>query len=149
MGLNVSTQRIAVFVLVKIGFWKFYAVEPNVGDFNFADYKLWGIIFYAAIVFGLNKNILFKSVLGHCEWLDNHVHRALWWDSKLHMIFPHQFDRKKILTIFCQIDVENEKYYYRFRKTIIMTYRMDYRGWDQLFWNPCSIFIFSKVPNLC
>ena len=29
-----------------------------------------GIIFYAAVVFGLDKNILFKSVLGHCEWLN-------------------------------------------------------------------------------
>ena len=27
---------------------------------------LWGISFHAAIVFGLGKNQLFKSVLGHC-----------------------------------------------------------------------------------
>jgi hypothetical protein len=27
---------------------------------------LWGINFHAMIVFGLGKNLLFKSVLGHC-----------------------------------------------------------------------------------
>ena len=27
---------------------------------------LWGISFHAVIVFGPGKNILFKSVLGHC-----------------------------------------------------------------------------------
>ena len=30
---------------------------------------LWGISFHAAIVFGLGKNLLFKSVLGHCAEL--------------------------------------------------------------------------------
>ena len=30
---------------------------------------LWGISFHAVIVFGLGKNLLFKSVLGHCELL--------------------------------------------------------------------------------
>jgi hypothetical protein len=28
---------------------------------------LWGISIHAVIVFGLGKNLLFKSVLGHCE----------------------------------------------------------------------------------
>ena len=27
---------------------------------------LWGISFHAVIVFGSGKNVLFKSVLGHC-----------------------------------------------------------------------------------
>ena len=27
---------------------------------------LWGISFHAVVVFGLGKNLLFKSVLGHC-----------------------------------------------------------------------------------
>ena len=40
MGLNVSTQCKAVF--------------------DFADYKLWGVIFYAALFFGLGKDILLK-----------------------------------------------------------------------------------------
>ena len=31
---------------------------------------LWGISFHAAIVFGLGKNLLFKSVLGHCVLID-------------------------------------------------------------------------------
>ena len=28
---------------------------------------LWGISFHAVVVFGLGKDLLFKSVLGHCE----------------------------------------------------------------------------------
>ena len=28
--------------------------------------KLWGISFHAVVVFGLGKNLLFKSILGHC-----------------------------------------------------------------------------------
>ena len=28
---------------------------------------LWGIRFHAMVVFGLGENLLFKSVLGHCE----------------------------------------------------------------------------------
>jgi hypothetical protein len=28
---------------------------------------LWGISFHAVVVFGLGKNLLFKSVLGHCD----------------------------------------------------------------------------------
>jgi hypothetical protein len=27
---------------------------------------LWGVSFHAVVVFGLGKNLLFKSVLGHC-----------------------------------------------------------------------------------
>ena len=27
---------------------------------------LWGISFHAVVVFGLGKNLLFKSILGHC-----------------------------------------------------------------------------------
>ena len=29
---------------------------------------LWGISFHAVVVFGLGKDLLFKSVLGHCVW---------------------------------------------------------------------------------
>ena len=32
-----------------------------------ADLDLCGISFHAVVVFGLGKNILFKSVLGHCD----------------------------------------------------------------------------------
>ena len=35
---------------------------------------------------------------------------------------------------------------YGFKTAIITTYRMDYRGWDQLFWNPCSISVL-EVPS--
>ena len=30
---------------------------------------LWGISFHAVVVFGLGKNLLFKSILGRCDWL--------------------------------------------------------------------------------
>ena len=30
---------------------------------------LWGISFHAVVVFGLGKNLLFKSILGRCESL--------------------------------------------------------------------------------
>ena len=30
---------------------------------------LWGISFHAVVVFGLGKNLLFKSVLGHCDYV--------------------------------------------------------------------------------
>ena len=29
--------------------------------------ELWAISFHALVVFGLGKDLLFKSVLGHCE----------------------------------------------------------------------------------
>ena len=32
-------------------------------------FDLWGISFHAVVVFGLGKNILFKSVLGRFGWL--------------------------------------------------------------------------------
>ena len=31
-----------------------------------ADFRPWGISFHAVVVFALGKNLLFKSVLGHC-----------------------------------------------------------------------------------
>ena len=34
---------------------------------------LWGISFHAVVVFGLGKDLLFKSVLGHCVKLDSKV----------------------------------------------------------------------------
>ena len=29
--------------------------------------ELWGISFHAMVVFGIGKNCLFKSILGHCD----------------------------------------------------------------------------------
>ena len=56
-----------VFILVKISFWKIYVVGPN-GGFQFLlILNLWGISFHAVVVFGLGKNFLFKSTLGHSE----------------------------------------------------------------------------------
>ena len=31
---------------------------------------LWGMSFHAVVVFGLGKDLLFQSVLGHCEFLE-------------------------------------------------------------------------------
>ena len=35
----------------------------------------WGVSFHAVVVFGLVKNLLFKSILGHCglliRWIDS------------------------------------------------------------------------------
>ena len=31
---------------------------------------LWGISFHAVVVFGLGKDLLFKSVLGHCVFYE-------------------------------------------------------------------------------
>ena len=39
---------------------------PNVGISILADFRLMGISFHAAVVFGLGKDFLFKSALGHC-----------------------------------------------------------------------------------
>ena len=38
--------------------------------------------------------------------------------------------------------------WYRFKKPLIVTSRMDCSGWDQLFWNPCSDSVFSMASNL-
>ena len=32
-------------------------------------FAVWGITFPAVVVFGLGKDLLFKSVLGHCDQL--------------------------------------------------------------------------------
>ena len=33
---------------------------------------LWGISFHAVVVFGVGKNLLFESILGHCENLGSY-----------------------------------------------------------------------------
>ena len=58
----------AVFILVKISFLKNLCSGTQCGGFQFLlILDLWGIRFHAVVVFGLGKNLLFKSVLGHCE----------------------------------------------------------------------------------
>ena len=32
---------------------------------------LWGVSFHAVVVFGLGKNLLFKSILGRCDHSSN------------------------------------------------------------------------------
>ena len=41
--------------------------DPMWGILILADFRPLGISFHSVIVFGLGKNLLFKSVLGHCE----------------------------------------------------------------------------------
>ena len=44
-------------------------MEPNVGEAShqfLVILDLWGISFHAAVVFGLGKDLSFKSVLGRC-----------------------------------------------------------------------------------
>ena len=42
--------------------------EPGGVRFQFLlILDLWGISFHAVVVFGLGKNLLFKSALGHCD----------------------------------------------------------------------------------
>ena len=38
-----------------------------------ADFRpIWGISFHTVVIFGLGKDFLFKSVLGHCDILRFH-----------------------------------------------------------------------------
>ena len=41
-------------------------IYNNKGVNSFLKLDLWGINFHAVVVFGLVKNLLFKSALGHC-----------------------------------------------------------------------------------
>ena len=58
MNLNYTYCK-AIFVLVKISFFKFYLVGPKVKDFN--SYWFWTYV----VVFALGYDFLFKSSLGH------------------------------------------------------------------------------------
>ena len=46
---------------------------------------LWGISFHAMVVFGLGKDLLFKSVLGHCVLLRILIALALEFVSDLNI----------------------------------------------------------------
>ena len=60
--------------------------HPNVEDFNSCWYvsDLWVVSFHAVIVFGLGMNLLFKSVLGHCE-----ISVSVYWYEYLVSRFPN------------------------------------------------------------
>ena len=56
---------------MKISFIKIYVEErpsgTHRGGFQFLlILDLWGISFHDVVVFGLGKDFLFKSVVGHC-----------------------------------------------------------------------------------
>ena len=63
MSLNVIIVKL--FFISKNQFLKNLCSGTQCGGFQFL--LLWGLSFHAVVVFGLGKNILFKSVLGHCE----------------------------------------------------------------------------------
>ena len=66
MSLNVITVK--RFCLSKNQFLKSLYSGTYHGGFQFLlILDLWDISFHAVIVFGLGKNLLFKSVLGHCD----------------------------------------------------------------------------------
>ena len=62
----------AAFVSLNFSFWKIYLVcVTHRGGFGFLlILDIWGISFHAVVVFGLGKNFLFKSALGHwCTYM--------------------------------------------------------------------------------
>ena len=59
MSLNVITVKL---------FFKILFSGTQCGGFQFLlILELWGISCHAVVVFGLGKNLLFKSILGRCE----------------------------------------------------------------------------------
>ena len=46
-----------------MSFWKLNLVETNV---RISILDLWGISFHAVVVFGIGKDLLFKSTVGPC-----------------------------------------------------------------------------------
>ena len=54
-------------IVIKNQFLKNLRSGTQCGGFQFLlSLDLWGISFHAVVVFGLGKNLSFKSVLGHC-----------------------------------------------------------------------------------
>ena len=65
--MNVLIAKL-FFVLVKKQLLKNLCSGPQCVGFQFLlILDLWGISFHGVVVFGLGKNFLFKSALGHCE----------------------------------------------------------------------------------
>ena len=67
MSLNVIT--VSCFCISKNQFLKNLCSGTQCGGFQFLlILDLWGISSHAVVVFGLGKNLLSKSVLGHCDF---------------------------------------------------------------------------------
>ena len=71
MSLNVITVKLILYFQSR--FLKNLCSGTQCGGFQFLlILDLWGKSFNAVVVFGLSKNLLFKSVLGHCYiWKKN------------------------------------------------------------------------------
>ena len=66
MTLNVIP--VELFCISKNQFLKNLCSGTHRGGFKFLQIlDLWGISFHAVVVFGLGKNLLFKSILGLCD----------------------------------------------------------------------------------
>ena len=86
--------------------------DPPRGDFNsyLLILDLWGISYHAVVVFGLGKNLLFKSILGPCV-------QAPKQKQALHLliIFPCPTALlKRGNVLFCAINTNSRPYIYCF-----------------------------------
>ena len=76
-------------------------------------FDLWGISFHAVVVFGLGKNILLKSILGHCAMYAHisrygeilHLENEFYCDDGQGILQRGTFMNRKITTGF-----ENEAF---------------------------------------
>ena len=53
---------------------------------------LWGVRFHAVVVFGLGKNLLFKSVLGHCVIVTGKCLHTIHWIELCVSIFSSYYE---------------------------------------------------------
>ena len=76
---------------------------------------LWGISFHAVIVFGLGKNLLFKSVLGQCEIASFFIHNFypifyFWNEIVCKKEFLFQVEIKKMCYWNCWLCLTNARF---------------------------------------
>ena len=109
---------------------------------------------FGIVILGLH---LLEEWIRHCIGLANQGscvrgvfgYTALYKISMLLLRFPHQFDRKKNVNRFEQfwvgISLKNSKL---LKLSLIVIYRIDYRRWDQFFWNFWLISFLEQPSNL-
>ena len=75
-------------------------LDPRRGISILADFRPMGISFHAVVVFGLGKNLLFKSVLGHCG-------KVIQFEDTLGFVlsFAQKSEKKKYRIVPYQSDV--------------------------------------------
>ena len=80
------------FLLVKISFWKIYAVVPNAWDFNSSQFWTYRVMLYHVVVvftLGSHDFFLFKSTLERCAgWnIENYELEILITENTLGLFF--------------------------------------------------------------